>query len=157
MLAGFDPGSIVTGYGVIVIEEGRFKALEYGCIRTGKKTTLADKLEQIYQDVESVLREYQPEEVVVEKAFYHKNAQVSMILGHVRGVIMLAARLNKAHVVEMTPTAIKKMVTGNGSAGKDRVKYMATRLLGLKLPPESADAADALGMALAHALCTTRG
>ena len=147
----------MTGYGVIAAENGAFRLLECGNIRTVKSASLAEKLEQIYNDAESVIREFKPEEIVVEKAFYHKNAQVAMILGHVRGVIMLAGRKNGCHVVEMTPTSIKKAVTRNGNASKDMVKYMVTRILRLKIPPSSPDAADALGMALAHGMAVTRG
>lgn len=147
----------MTGYGVVAAENRAFRALEYGCIRTAKGATLAEKLHQIYTDAESVIREYKPEEVVVEKAFYHKNVKVAMILGHVRGVLMLAAMQNGAHVVELSPKEVKRFVTGNGAASKDKVTYMAAKLLNLKVEPASQDAGDALAMALAHGLCVTRG
>jgi crossover junction endodeoxyribonuclease RuvC len=147
----------VTGYGVIAAENGALRFLECGNIRTVKKAPLAEKLEQIYEDAESVIREFKPEEIVVEKAFYHKNAQVAMILGHVRGAIMLAGQRNGCHVVELTPTSVKKAVTRNGNASKHMVQYMVTKILKLKAPPGSPDAADALAVALAHGLSVTRG
>ncbi len=157
MLLGFDPGSHVTGYGVIAVDEQSFHVLEYGCIRTDKKMVLAEKLEQIYTDAESIIREYKPEEVVVERAFYAKNARVTLILGHVRGVLLLAARKAGAHVIELTPREIKQFVTGNGAASKDKVKFMISRILNLKESPKASDASDALAAALAHGLCVTRG
>lgn len=139
------------------MEERSFRVLEYGCFRTEKILSLAQKLEQIYTDAESVLREYKPEEVVVERAFYAKNAKVTLILGHVRGVLLLAAQRCGAHVIELAPREIKKFVTGNGAASKDKVSYMATRILNLKESPEATDASDALAAALAHGLCVSRG
>jgi crossover junction endodeoxyribonuclease RuvC len=157
VLVGFDPGSVVTGYGVLSVEAQNFRVLEYGCITPEKSGSLAEKLEQIYADAESVLREYSPDEVIVERAFYAKNVKVTLILGHVRGILLLAARRAGAHVVELSPREIKRFVTGNGAASKDKVKYMISHILGLKDSPKASDASDALAAALAHGLCVTRG
>jgi crossover junction endodeoxyribonuclease RuvC len=157
VLVGFDPGSQVTGYGVLQVQERDFRVLEYGCITTRKASCLAEKLEQIYGDAEAIIREYQPEEVIVERAFYAKNVKVTLILGHVRGVLLLAARKAGAHVIELSPREIKRFVTGNGAASKDKVKYMVSHILNLKSSPKANDASDALAAALAHGLSVTRG
>jgi crossover junction endodeoxyribonuclease RuvC len=154
---GFDPGSRVTGYGVIVVENRRIKALEYGIIKTDKKNTLSQKLKQIHGDAVEVLDLHSPEEVIVENAFYAKNVHSAMILGHVRGVLLLAGEQRGAHVVELSPKEIKRFVTGNVSASNERVKYMTCKILGLAKEPESEDASDALAAALAHALSVSRG
>jgi crossover junction endodeoxyribonuclease RuvC len=118
---------------------------------------LADKLKQIYDDALSVIAEYKPEEVVVENAFYSKNIHTTLVLGHVRGVLLLAGKNEGAHLVEMTPREIKKFVTGNGAAGKESVQYMVGRHLNIATGKFPKDATDALACALAHALCITRG
>ncbi|MBL8025352.1 MAG: crossover junction endodeoxyribonuclease RuvC, partial [Fibrobacteres bacterium] len=121
------------------------------------KLPLADKLKQIYDDALSVIREYKPEEVVVENAFYAKNIRTTLVLGHVRGVLLLAGKMSDAHLVELTPREIKKFVTGNGASGKESVQYMVGRHLNIKTETFPPDATDALAAALAHALSITRG
>ncbi len=157
MLVGLDPGSRITGYGVIAVEGKQLRAIEYGCIKTQPDSSLSAKLELIYNDVTAVISQHKPEEVIVENAFYYKNVRAAMVLGHVRGVLLLAGQRNGAHVVELSPKEIKKFVTGSGNASKDRVKYMTCRILGLSREPENEDAADALAVALAHGLSITRG
>ena len=142
---------------MLSIENRAFRALEYGCIRAKKGAPLAFRLNEIFTDAESVLQKYRPEEVVVENAFYAKNVRTTLILGHVRGILLLAGKRCGANVVELSPREIKRFVTGNGAASKTRVQFMATRHLGLKEPPRPIDAADALACALAHGLSVTRG
>ncbi len=156
-MAGFDPGSIITGYGVLVIERGKIRVLESGCIKTGEKLSLADKLKQIYDDACSVINEYNPEEVVIENAFYAKNIRTTLVLGHVRGALMLAGKNSSSHIVELTPREIKKFVTGNGAASKESVQYMVGRHLNIRTESCPPDATDAVAAALAHALCITKG
>ncbi|MFH0921137.1 MAG: crossover junction endodeoxyribonuclease RuvC, partial [Fibrobacterota bacterium] len=145
------------GYGVVVVDRTLIRAVECGCIRTKPGATLAERVEQIFKDAESVIAEYKPDEIVVENAFYSKNVRSTLVLGHVRGVLLLAGRRSGAHVVELSPKEIKRFVTGNGAASKQSVKYMVAHILKLKDPPKSDDASDALAGALAHALCITRG
>jgi crossover junction endodeoxyribonuclease RuvC len=148
---GVDPGTAATGYGVVV---GRGVAdallLECGAIRTNASEELSARLEVIYRGVNEVIDRHQPDCVSLESAFFSRNARTSLVLGHARGVIMLAARLRGIRIFEYPPAEIKKAVAGSGIATKEQVQFMVAKLLRLKHPPEPDDAADGVAAALAH-------
>ena len=152
IIVGIDPGSVKTGFGVIHRQaDRRFRVLDYGVIRTKSKTPLPTRLLQIYQGLDAVLTKHNPDAVAVEQVFVQRHARSALILGHARGIALVVAELSGASVHEYAATEIKKNVSGSGRATKEQVQHMVTQLLGLQeIPPE--DAADALAVALSHAM-----
>ena len=152
IIVGIDPGSIKTGYGVVQKRRDQsFKVLDFGVIRTQSKKPLPERLSIIYSGLTEVLERYRPDFVSIEQTFVQKNVRSALVLGHARGVAVLAATQSGGAVVEYTPTEIKRGVTGSGHAGKDQVQRMVIQLLGLTKAPAE-DAADALAASLCHAL-----
>jgi crossover junction endodeoxyribonuclease RuvC len=147
---GIDPGSLVTGYGIIDARNNTCEIVEYGCIRTNSKSPLPQRLSRIYHGLCLLIKNKEISEVGVEEAFYAKNVRTTLMLGHARGVILLAAENEKARISEYSPREIKKSVTGNGAASKEQVQYMVERILKAKEPILPSDASDALAVALCH-------
>jgi len=146
---GLDPGSRRTGYGVVESEGNRYRPLVHGRVSPSAKLALPGRLHAIAERVGEIMDEYRPDCVAVEEAFYHESVRSTLVLGHVRGALLVAAVSRGFEVAEYTPREIKQSVTGNGGATKDQVGFMVQRLLGLRgAIPE--DAADALGVALCH-------
>ena len=149
IVLGVDPGSHATGYGVI--QTGPVvRMLGGGVIRAGKKAALADRLLAIHEELTAVVDQFNPEAMAVEDLFNAKNARSSLILGHARGVILLAGARAGLPVAEYAPREVKKALTGNGAATKEQVRFMVMRLLNIKESPPL-DQSDALAVALAHA------
>ncbi len=146
---GIDPGTAVTGYGVVRREGTGVALTECGVIRTRPRDPLAARLENIYEGVRELIARHQPDAVAVEDVFYAKNVRTTVVLGHARGVILLAAQQAGLPIHEMPPAVIKKAVTGTGNATKEQVQFMVAKLLRLKKAPEPADAADGVAAALA--------
>lgn len=151
VVLGVDPGTAVTGYGVVARGgDGAVSLLECGVIRTHPRAPLAERLRDIHQGVLEVIGRRQPTVIAVESAFYSKNVRTAMVLGHARGVILLAAALRDLPLAEYPPAEVKSAVVGAGAATKDQVGYMVQRLLRLKEPPKPHDAADGVAIALCH-------
>lgn len=152
IIFGVDPGSRTTGYGIVSVCGNRFACLDYGGIRTeaptGELPDLQVRLNSIFETLSSLLAQYSPDCLVVENVFYARNARSALMLGHVRGVILLAASQSGLPVFEYSPLEVKKAVTGYGRADKVQVQTMVQRLLNLEAPPTPFDAADALALAL---------
>ncbi len=148
-ILGIDPGSQVLGYGFLETLPGGAQSCLSGTIRPPANFDLCERLHFIHREIEKILVVHRPETVAVETAFYHKNARSTLILGHVRGVVLLAARQANVAVAEYAPREVKMAVTGHGDAAKEQVAFMVSRLLALKETPV-ADAADALAVALCH-------
>ncbi len=148
VIFGIDPGTVATGYGIIRTNGNAVTCLDAGAIVTRADAELADRLTTIYDGLLSKLKEYEPQRVCVEQAFYGKNVHTTLVLGHARGVALLAARQVGAHVLEFSPREIKKSVVGNGNAAKEQVEYMVKTLLSLREGRMRADAFDALAAAL---------
>lgn len=149
IVLGVDPGSHATGYGVISTEPVA-RMLGGGVIRAVKNAPLAERLLGIHSELTAVIDRFNPETMAVEDLFNAKNARSSLILGHARGVILLAGASAGLPVAEYAPREVKKAITGNGAATKEQVRFMVMRLLSLKdsIP---LDQSDALAVALAHA------
>ena len=145
---GIDPGSRITGFGVIKISHRDAHYITSGCIKT-PKGPLADRLYEIYDNITSLMADYQPDEVAIENVFMHKNAQSALKLGQARGVAMLAARLTCPNIFEYSPRQIKQAVVGHGGALKAQIQEMVTHRLNLSAHPQ-VDAADGLAIALTH-------
>lgn len=150
MLAlGIDPGTAVTGYGVVRGERlGAASLIECGVIRTRAREPLPFRLEEIYEGVTELIRRHRPDTLAVEDVFYAHNVRTTIVLGHARGVILLAGRQAGIEIVEYPPAEIKKTVVGTGAATKSQVQFMLMRLLRLKSVPTPSDAADGVAAAL---------
>ncbi len=151
---GIDCGTEWTGYGVVTVEETvRARGLKpvcAGAIRLSKKTTLAERLYQVHRELQALIETHRPDAIAIEEVFHSVNAQTALKLGHVRGVALLAAAGHGLPVYEYAPLKIKSTVVGYGLAKKEQVQFMVARLLELERPPEPADAADALAIAICH-------
>ena len=145
---GIDPGSHNTGWGAIEIRGNAMRCLELGVIRAPSDAPLSVRVEPIFEGLSIAIRAHAPDVVFLESIFHHKNARSALVLGHARGVALLAARLCGRDVHEVSPAEVKKAVTGSGRADKRQVQEMVKMLLGLeKAAP--ADASDALAIAIA--------
>jgi crossover junction endodeoxyribonuclease RuvC len=150
---GVDPGTAVTGYGVLSSEEsGSLSLLECGVIRTSSGEPLPTRIREIFEGIQEIIDQFHPEVVVVEDVFQGKNVRSALTLGHARGAILLAASLADLRIAEYSPREIKKAVVGNGSATKDQVGFMVTRHLRLADPPAPSDASDGVAAALCYCL-----
>ena len=146
---GVDPGTVTTGYGIVDRVPSRVLHVDNGLLMGRKKDPLEFRLAAIFGGLTAILAEARPDVVVVEQVFHGKNARSALILGHARGIILLAAARFGAEVVSYAPAAIKKTVTGSGAANKYQIQMMVKAMLGLpEIPAE--DAADALAMAVCH-------
>ena len=150
IVLGVDPGAGTTGYGVVARSGGAISLLECGVIRTDPGSELPRRLKEIYDGISEVLTRHKVDEVAVEGVFYGKNARTTVILGHARGAVLLAATMRDLPVAEYSPAEIKNAVVGTGRATKEQVQFMLQRLLRLKEPPRPADAADGVAVALCH-------
>ncbi|MEX0943732.1 MAG: crossover junction endodeoxyribonuclease RuvC [Pseudomonadales bacterium] len=150
LILGIDPGSRVTGFGLIRSAGARHQYVASGCIRTTDRTSLPDKLEEIFSGVTGIINEYQPVELAIEKIFMAKSAESALKLGHARGVAIVAGVNQGLPIYEYEARKVKQAVVGTGAANKGQVQHMVQRLLALPGAPQ-ADAADALAIALCHA------
>ncbi len=151
LILGIDPGTAITGYGVVAKEGGGAVSLvECGVVRTSSGEALAVRIREIYEAVTTLIGRHTPSVVVVEDVFQGKNVRSALTLGHARGAILLAAALGEIPIAEYSPREIKKAVVGNGNATKDQVGFMVQQQLRLKAPPSPADAADGVAAALCH-------
>lgn len=148
IIFGIDPGTAITGFGVIRVSGNSVAWVDSGVISTKPSQHLAERLETIYDALTGKLQQHCPGRVCIEEAFYGKNVHTTLILGHSRGVAMLAARKVMAVVGEYSPREIKKAVTGNGNATKEQVAYMVQMLLNPAEKHAQTDAYDALAVAL---------
>lgn len=156
IVLGVDPGTAVTGYGVVARRvDGSMRLLECGVIRTSAGEPLPSRIRDIFTGVEEIIRRFSPDAVSVEDVFQGKNVRSALTLGHARGAILLAAALRDLLIAEYSPREIKKVVVGTGSATKEQVGYMVQRHLRLRTSPSPADAADGVAAALCHCLLSS--
>lgn len=148
---GLDPGTAVTGYGVVDSAARRLgRLVECGVIRTDAEDRMSSRLATLYDGVAELILRHSPSVIAVESAFYRKNVHTTVTLGQARGVILLAAAKAGIEVSEFPPATIKKSVVGIGRAGKDQIGFMVQRILELSEPPQPDDAADACAVALTY-------
>ena len=153
LVLGIDPGTAVTGFGVVLRESvGSVSLVECGVIRTSPGEPLAQRIREIYLGIDALLERHRPHAVSVENVFQGKNVRSALTLGHARGAILLAAALGDLPIAEYAPREIKKAVVGTGNATKEQVGFMVKHQLRLKEAPTPADAADGVAAALAHCL-----
>ncbi len=149
-IIGVDPGTVVTGYGVIDYAGSRVRHVASGVIRPGRSDPMPERLARIHRELADVISTHHPAVLAVEEAFFGNNPKTAIKLGQARGVILVLGVMNELEVVEFSPRFVKQAVVGTGGATKEQVQYMVTRILGLKQVPKPADAADALAVALCH-------
>ncbi|MDX2345432.1 MAG: crossover junction endodeoxyribonuclease RuvC [Legionella sp.] len=151
VILGIDPGSRITGYGLIRAIGNDLKYIDSGCIRTETSTGLSGRLLDIFNGICQIMTAFKPDEVAIEQVFMHQNANTALKLGHARGAAMVAAASSDStiHIAEYAPRQIKQAVAGYGAADKEQVKQMVMRLLVLVKAPQ-ADASDALAAAICH-------
>lgn len=148
-ILGIDPGTVITGFGVIEKKRDRLKVIDYGIIKPRAKSTLAQRLKYIYQEISQTIKKSNLDIVIIEDIFFHKNFRSAAKIGEARSVAILAAANQGLEIIEYLPTEIKQSVTGNGRASKVQVQNMVKRILCLSELPFS-DAADALAAAICH-------
>jgi crossover junction endodeoxyribonuclease RuvC len=149
VILGIDPGIADTGFGLIEKGKGgKISCLAYGSIKTKAGTPMAERLEIINNELEKIIKKYQPALAAVEELFFQNNAKTAIIVGQARGVILLTCRKNKVPIFELTPLQVKQTIAGFGRADKQQVQKMVKLLLNLKEIPKPDDAADALAIAI---------
>lgn len=152
-ILGIDPGTAVVGFGVVEGNPGRpAHLIECGVLRTTPKTPLAERLHSIHLGMTDLLARHEPDAVAVEGIFNSKNVRTTIVLGHARGVILLAAEQAHVPIAEYSPATVKQAVVGRGRAAKAQVGYMVAQLLSLRSAPTPPDAADGVALALTHLL-----
>lgn len=151
IVLGVDPGTAVTGYGVVARSGGGAVSLvECGVIRTRSNSPLPERLRIIFEGVGEVIGRHSPAAVAVEGVFMGKNVRTAVVLGHARGAILLAAALREVEVAEYPPAEVKNAVVGTGRATKEQIGFMVKKLLKLRDAPRPHDAADGVAVALCH-------
>lgn len=148
IVLGIDPGSRITGYGVVQEVNRKLRYIDSGCIRTSSDD-FSQRLLQIFNGICQLMDEYAPSEVAIEQIFTYKNVSSALKLGHARGVAIVACASHRVSLHEYSPREVKQSLVGYGGADKMQVKQMVVSLLSLPKYPQS-DAADALGIAICH-------
>ncbi len=148
IVLGVDPGSLRTGYGAVETDGRRHRLIEMGTLAPRARLSLPDKLRHIHEGVASLIGRLRPDALAVEDVFHAANTRTALVLGHVRGVVLLAGAQAGLPVHEYPPATVKQQITGFGRAEKTQVAFMVTRLLALPEDAAPGDATDALAVAL---------
>jgi crossover junction endodeoxyribonuclease RuvC len=148
VVLGIDPGSLNTGYGVILEESGVLTALACGVIRLHPGKSHAERIGQIYRELDGVISSFSPDRAVLETVFLSRNVQSALKLGQVRGAVIALVMNRALDFHEYAPREVKSAVTGRGSASKEQVAFMVSRVLGMNPVPEPYDVTDALAIAM---------
>jgi crossover junction endodeoxyribonuclease RuvC len=150
LILGIDPGTAITGYGLVREEDERLALVDYGVITTPAGQPLPERLQTIYQGLAAVIRKHNPEAAAVEELFFSRNARTALSVGHARGVALLALADAGLPIYEYKPLAVKQAIAGYGGADKLQVQEMVRMLLNLDHVPHPDDAADAVAVAICH-------
>ncbi len=151
VILGIDPGSIVTGYGVVACQDRERRLVDCGFLRPGADLPFPKRLLKIYDDLLRLVADASPDEVAIEAVFHGANVKTLMKMCHARGAIMVALANSDLPIFEYAPREVKKSVVGRGNASKEQVQFMVRQLFGMEEPPETFDVTDALAVALCHA------
>jgi crossover junction endodeoxyribonuclease RuvC len=151
IVVGIDPGTAITGYGVVgQTVEGNFELLACGVIRTDAGQRMTARLRELYEDFVDLINEFKPDQLAIEKLFFGRNVTTAITVGQARGVILLAAAQRDLPVAEYTPAEVKQAISGYGNAEKRQMQEMVQRILQLPSLPQPDDAADGVAVALCH-------
>ncbi len=151
VILGIDPGTAITGYGLVEKQGNHLKRIAFGVILTAPEMPTALRLQQIYHGLQAVIEQYRPDMMAVEQLFFNKNVRTALTVGQARGVVLLAGAEAGLDIIEYTPLQVKMAVVGYGRAEKRQVQEMVKILLCLNEIPKPDDAADALAIAICHA------
>ena len=151
---GIDPGTNITGYGIVKLEKEKLFYIHHEILKTGLKNKYTKKLSLINENTKRLIRLYKPDEVALESVFFSVNAGTAIKLGQARGAALSACSGGKRDVYEYSPRKVKMIITGNGAADKDELKKFVKRRLNIRRKLEI-DASDALGVALCHGITST--
>ncbi|HRE39916.1 MAG TPA: crossover junction endodeoxyribonuclease RuvC [Ignavibacteria bacterium] len=149
-IIGIDPGTIVTGIGIIECFEGKLKMIDCDVILNNSKIPLSDRLKKIYDICTLKINKYSPQEFAIETAFYGKNIQSTLKIGQARGVAIISAANARLNISEYSPREIKQSVSGSGASNKEIVRNFVKKILNIKTDPKFFDSTDALAVALCH-------
>ncbi len=149
-IIGIDPGTAITGWGVVEGDGDELRSVAYGAITTAAGTPLPRRLQIIYRELTDIIAQWQPESSAIEELFFSKNAKTALAVGHGRGAAMLALANADLPITEYKPLEVKQAITGHGGADKLQMQHMVKLLLKLEEIPRPDDAADALATAICH-------
>lgn len=149
-IIGIDPGTTVSGMGIIELRENKINLIHYHSLNLNSKESLPDRLKKIYDECLTCIKKFKPDEFAIETAFYGKNIQSTLKLGQARGVAIIAALNSNLKITEYSPREVKKSVTGNGASSKEQVQYMVKSILSAEKDKMEIDSSDALAVALCH-------
>jgi len=150
VILGIDPGSHVTGYGLIRANGSKIEALDYGCIKAESTDLPSRRYSQIYNGLNKIFDNFRPDVAAVESLFFSRNVKSAIKLGESRGVVLLSMGKRGIPIHEYAPRRVKQAVVGYGAAQKRQVQIMVVKLLGLKEVPQPEDVTDALAIAICH-------
>lgn len=150
LILGIDPGTAITGYGLVRSDDEALSLVDYGVITTPSDRAMPERLQMIFRELTSLISKHRPSEVALEELFFAKNVRTALSVGQARGVAILAAAEAGLKVHEYTPLEVKQAVVGYGRATKNQIQQMAKMLLGLDFVPQPDDAADAIALAICH-------
>lgn len=151
IILGLDPGTARVGWGVIEAHNATYESVAYGLIETDKDMLAEDRLKEIFNAMQMLIKQYKPETVSIEDLYFSTNAKTAIAVGQARGVLLLACASHHIKTASYSPLTIKRAITGDGKADKGQVQYMVTKQLHLLEIPKPDDVADALAIALTHA------
>ncbi len=150
-ILGIDPGNAIMGYGILDYSGNRFTPVDYGCLRSSAGVPQHIRLQKLYNELNNLLKKYQPGCLAVEEIFFNRNTKTALVVGQARGIVLLAAAEAGIDVYEYTPLQVKQAAVGRGRAEKGQVQYMVKIILNLPEIPRPDDVADALAVAICHA------
>lgn len=150
IILGVDPGTAITGYGVVEYHQGKETLVSYGVIRTAADSPMEQRLLKINHEFNALLDQYQPEAVAIEELFHQKNAKTVISVAQSRGVLLMNTAARSLELAEYTPLQVKQAVTGYGNADKKQVQIMVQKILHMEQVAKPDDAADALAIAICH-------
>lgn len=149
-ILGLDPGLAILGFGIIDTNGNKFKLVDYGIINTEPDLTFPERLKLLYDDLDFLIKRYQPDEVSIEELFFYKNVTTAIKVAQARGVQVLCCSNNELPIYEYTPLQVKQGITGYGRANKRDIQECVKSFLNMKEIPKPDDAADALALAICH-------
>jgi crossover junction endodeoxyribonuclease RuvC len=150
LVLGIDPGTAITGYGLVHEQDDGLSLVECGVVTTPSSQPLPERLQMIYRGLSDVVRRFEPEEAAVEELFFSRNVRTALSVGQARGVALLALADAGLPIYEYKPLEVKQAVAGYGGADKRQVQEMVRMLLNLERVPQPDDAADAVAVAVCH-------
>ncbi|MEX1064096.1 MAG: crossover junction endodeoxyribonuclease RuvC [Candidatus Paceibacterota bacterium] len=147
-ILGLDPGTSLIGYGIIDTDKKSYTPVDFGFLKTGVNIMNRDRVREVYDFFDKLIKKFKPDKVSLESLFFFKNAKTVIKVSEVRGVLMVVAANNGIEITEFTPLQVKQAVSGYGRAEKNQVQKMVKMILGLETEPKPDDTADALALAI---------